>query len=316
MVNNYSVAVLMSTYNGENFLEEQIRSIMRQELVKIHLFVRDDGSSDRTNMILNKMKHIFPNAITIQYGKNIGYAKSYFELMKLSTVREFQYIAFADQDDVWANSKIYTLLNAFKYNSDVPQIAFSNGNVIKNDEKKGKLYYRIPSTKSIISVRYRAFYGMTFLINYSLLNVILSTDLNSVTELGHDDWIMMVAVNTGKISYVDHTLIDYRQHNSNASGIKSSARLIGNVSKIIKVLSGIRQRLSHWAFVNSFNAQYVLERIPKEYILDNQLDFLYQLSHSNNNTHERIKLLFSNYLTAGSFSQDIILKILLILKKI
>lgn len=316
MVSKYSVAVLMSTYNGEKFLEEQVRSIMCQALVRVHLFVRDDGSNDNTRYILNKMMREFPNKMTVKYGKNIGYAHSYFELMKLSMLNEFDYIAFADQDDVWSDNKMYTLSGAFYYGSEVPQLSFSNGNVIEKDKKKGELYYGVPSTKSIISVRYRAFYGMTFLINQSLLKVILATDLDSITGLGHDDWIMMVSVNTSRIAYVNQNLINYRQHNGNASGIKSSAANIGSISQLVKVVTGIRRRLSHWAFVNSSYAQYILEHIPSEYILADQLAFLQQLSHANSNVRTRFKLLFSSYFTAGSFSQDIILRILLILKKI
>lgn len=49
-----SVVVLMSTYNGERFLEEQIESILKQKDVDVVLYVRDDGSSDRTKQILDE----------------------------------------------------------------------------------------------------------------------------------------------------------------------------------------------------------------------------------------------------------------------
>lgn len=49
-----SILVLMSTYNGEKYIEQQIDSILKQQLVKVYLFIRDDGSSDKTIEIIEK----------------------------------------------------------------------------------------------------------------------------------------------------------------------------------------------------------------------------------------------------------------------
>lgn len=316
MRNSYSIAILMSTYNGEQFLEEQVLSIMEQVNVDLHLFIRDDGSSDGTCQLLNKMKMQYVDKMTLIFGENLGYAKSYFELMKLPQLLQFEYIAFADQDDTWGIDKLAILAKKLFNNKVGPQLALSNGNVTVHSKKVGKLYDKTPVTQSLVSVRYRAFYGMSFMFNNALLNVILHSDIDNICDLGHDDWTMMVAVSTGKISYIDHSLINYRQHSNNASGVKNGTKPVATMSKIIQVSMNLKQRLKHWQFKNSTNADYVLKHVPEKYILDEQLMFLRNLIGANNHISYRLSLLFSKKLSVGSVTQNIILRFLLILKRI
>ncbi|MDC2816372.1 glycosyltransferase [Leuconostoc suionicum] len=317
MINNNSIAILMSTYNGDKFLEEQIISIFRQRNIgKVHLFVRDDGSSDNTLKLLSKIKNRYNNQITIIPGENVGYAKSFFELMKLPQLGEYDYIGLSDQDDTWKENKLDILTKSFKYSRDVPQLVFSNGIVVAKQKTMGKIYEVPPVTRNIISVRYRAFYGMTFLFNRTLLNVILESNIDDISGLGHDDWIMMVVVNVGEIIYVDQPLVNYRQHSNNASGIKTSAKNRADLSKILQVIMNLKNRLKHWSLVNSSNANYALEHIDEECMLVEQKDFLKNISEANKNLSVRVRLLYSKQLNVGSLAQNVILKILLISKKI
>lgn len=81
-----TVAVLLSTYNGEKYLEELIESILKQEKVNVKLFIRDDESSDSTVSIINKYKN---ENIKIIQGKNIGPQKSFLELIKVSEKADY-----------------------------------------------------------------------------------------------------------------------------------------------------------------------------------------------------------------------------------
>ena len=94
-----TVAVLMSTYNGENYIKEQIESIFNQKGVIVKLYVRDDGSKDRTLEILKDYN------VNLEKGTNIGYIKSFMWLIK--NVPFADYYALADQDDVWDEDKLY-----------------------------------------------------------------------------------------------------------------------------------------------------------------------------------------------------------------
>ena len=100
------VLILLSTYNGTKYIREQIDSIINQQGILPRLLVRDDGSSDNTIDILQEYKKeyswLFEDVII---GKNVGSTASFCELMKLAFEvygNQYEYYAFADQDDSWA----------------------------------------------------------------------------------------------------------------------------------------------------------------------------------------------------------------------
>lgn len=99
-----NIEILMSTYNGMNSIERQIETILRQENVDIHLTIRDDGSNDRTVEIIKNLQELYPEQITLYCGKNVGYRKSFLQLLNLAA--DADYYGFADQDDIWKPTKI------------------------------------------------------------------------------------------------------------------------------------------------------------------------------------------------------------------
>lgn len=113
----YSVNILMSTYNGEKYLREQIDSIMNQTDVNIILTIRDDGSSDGTIQIIEEAKNSYPDKIVLFIGENVGYRKSFLELLKLS--QDSDYYGFADQDDVWLPEKCTKAIKCLKKNNSL-----------------------------------------------------------------------------------------------------------------------------------------------------------------------------------------------------
>ena len=96
------VLVLMSTYNGEKYLGQQIESILAQEKVDVHLMIRDDGSTDNTRNVLKRYEN--NDRITIKYGKNTGVGVSFLKLLYVNM--DADYYAFSDQDDVWKKDKL------------------------------------------------------------------------------------------------------------------------------------------------------------------------------------------------------------------
>ncbi|MDD6259333.1 MAG: glycosyltransferase [Erysipelotrichaceae bacterium] len=84
------VLVLMSTYNGERYLKEQVDSILDQNGVAITLLIRDDGSTDHTVDILNEYANNHDNIHVIK-GKNIGVKRSFFSLMQEGAKLEADY---------------------------------------------------------------------------------------------------------------------------------------------------------------------------------------------------------------------------------
>ena len=76
------VAILLSTYNGEKYVKEQIDSFLNQTYKNVEIIVRDDGSKDSTVKILKEYQNNYNN-IKLTVGKNLGFIKSFFELLKL-----------------------------------------------------------------------------------------------------------------------------------------------------------------------------------------------------------------------------------------
>lgn len=112
-MNTKSVQVVMSTYNGEKYLKEQIDSILSQEGVDVRLYIRDDGSSDRTTDILASYQE--HKNVKIEKGNNLGFAKSF--LTALDECDEADYYAFSDQDDVWEKDKLSTAIEILEEES-------------------------------------------------------------------------------------------------------------------------------------------------------------------------------------------------------
>ena len=108
-MNKSKIAVLMSSYNGEKYIEEQIESIIEQENVVVDLFIRDDGSTDKTKEIITRFQS---ENIHINLDYNIGVVKSFFELIK--TADGYDYYALCDQDDVWDKDKLYVAIKHIK----------------------------------------------------------------------------------------------------------------------------------------------------------------------------------------------------------
>ena len=111
-MSNENVAILMSTYNGEKYLEEQVKSIISQDYTDWHLYIRDDGSTDNT---VNLIKKIVRDNEKITFlnenkPKNLGVTGSFMDLLANTKA---QYYMFSDQDDYWQ----YAYLCSFELNS-------------------------------------------------------------------------------------------------------------------------------------------------------------------------------------------------------
>ena len=102
------IAVLLAAYNGEQYIKEQLDSILNQENVQLSIFISVDKSSDSTLCIVNDYLSKFPEEITIlPYGKQYGSAgQNFVRLLCDVHFGHFDYVSFADQDDIWPPKKL------------------------------------------------------------------------------------------------------------------------------------------------------------------------------------------------------------------
>ena len=111
-MNTNRIAVLLSAYNGEQYIEDQVRSILNQESIdSLTIIVRNDGSKDGTVDILQKLRKE-QNNIEILDEQNIGFAASFLRLLEYAYNKGYDYYAFSDQDDYWLPEKLSIAIKA------------------------------------------------------------------------------------------------------------------------------------------------------------------------------------------------------------
>lgn len=208
------VQILMSTYNGEKYLKEQIDSILNQEDVEISILIRDDGSTDKTTTILENIAKENKN-VTYYIGENLGAARSFMDLVNQS--KEADYYAFADQDDVWNSKKIISAIEKIENVSDKPSLYISALEVV--DEKLNTIEIKKVSGNLCLEGEMAKNFatGCTMVFNKKLCDIIKM--YNPTYIIMHDSWITRVCYAVGGNVVIDeNTYIKYRQHENNVVG--------------------------------------------------------------------------------------------------
>lgn len=212
-----TINVLMSCYNGEKFVDEQIKSILEQKTGKhIELYIRDDGSKDNTREVLKKYEDV--TNVHVIYGKNAGVMKSFFELLELC--EEADYYAFADQDDIWHDDKLERAMNHIGEKS-IPVLYcsdFYNWNY-DTGELTPCRHLNEPFTivKSIVNGD--SSFGFTQVINPSMRELALRymNTAPNLEQYSHDMWCHLLAICFGELIYDKECVAKYRRHGNNVS---------------------------------------------------------------------------------------------------
>jgi rhamnosyltransferase len=208
MDNKATVVVLMSTYNGEAHLEEQIKSILGQEGVNVRLIIRDDGSKDNTVSIAKK----YSNEVII--GKNLGYRYSFLELIK--NAPEADYYALSDQDDIWLPEKLFNAVTLIRQSTmsetnDKPILYacsrknFINGEIVEAKEVREYKQFKFNAWNNGWHLQ-----GCTMVMNRSFRDI-LSSYIPKDLITSHDVWIHQVCkAIDGIIVYDKRPMLLYR----------------------------------------------------------------------------------------------------------
>ena len=218
------VSICISTYNGEKYLEEQLDSIFNQTYKNIEIFVRDDGSNDKTLNILKKYNlNILPST------GNVGIKKSFESILKYALQNsDANYFMFCDQDDIWKSEKIEKSIEEMKklenlHGYNTPFLIHTDLEVVNDDLKAISdsmwKYEKInPNLNSLNRLLVQnTITGCTMMINRRLAEKSLPILESCIM---HDWWIGLVASCFGKISYLTNNTIKYRQHGRNDTGSK------------------------------------------------------------------------------------------------
>ncbi len=213
-----NVCIVLATYNGENFLKQQLESIRAQIDVNVAIEVVDDGSTDSTLRILENYKQI--GLVTkIHHTKRIGSAGAFLFGMRNSSAREW--LSFSDQDDLWDPSKLINAIRAVQ--SDAPTIICGGRRYINEvGEHIGKSLWlrRQPSWKNALVEN--ICYGNTIVLNQT--GIALMRKYWNVIPKVFDAYMYLIFALEGKIIYLKDSGVRYRIHQHNSVGVGRSWR--------------------------------------------------------------------------------------------
>ena len=237
------VSVVLTTYNGEKFLAQQIDSLLKQTYVDIEIIAVDDCSTDNSVAILNSFAEEHKNIRIVVNESNLGYIKNFEKGCRLA---EGEFIALCDQDDYWLENKIQRLMESI---GDYPMIYCDS---IVCDENLDEIASTISSR-----VHYTSLDNCLQLAIFCRINghaILLRKSLFVATGpflevIPHDWWISYNALLNGGIKYLDEPLTLYRQHSTNACGVvggKSKKDILSNELRKKMEIDKIRTRINYF----------------------------------------------------------------------
>lgn len=207
------IHVLLSAYNGEAYIREQVDSILGQSYKNIEVYVRDDGSKDATVEILKEYEK--QGQIHLEAGSNIGYIESFQWL--IAHGGDADYYAFSDQDDVWLPDKLQMAVEKLAdMDESEPVLYFSN-----YDYYDGELNFmahhssRVPYISFANSLVDCVSLGFNSVFNRKARDMV-AQDMPTKST-GHDWWMYMVCAGMGRVVYDPRVTVKYRRHSRNVS---------------------------------------------------------------------------------------------------
>lgn len=235
-----NIAVLLSTYNGEKYLGELLDSILAQKLEvdqRMTIFVRDDGSTDRTKEILREYAGEYDSIRLIGADKteNIGVKRSFFALLSAAlSDRESHFFAFADQDDVWLPDKMHEAVNMLEdcdTGNAAGRLYFSNKTI--TDQNLNILWKENDGFKRspVFSVSKSNAYGCTMVMDRAFASI-AERHIPNICAY-HDNWLYRLASSIGtEIVFDSNSYILYRQHQKNVAGAKKQTTVAEKIQYV------------------------------------------------------------------------------------
>ena len=225
------VTILLSTYNGEQFLAEQIKSIQEQTYKGWQLLIRDDGSTDGTRAVIEDFCRKDDRIAFINRGnpQNLGVIQSFHSLLQY---QDSDFYLFSDQDDVWLPDKIaMQLAEADKYDSSQPLLVYTDLKVVDQElqvvhESMIRTQSDHANTELVQELTENTVTGGVSMLNRALAQ--LWTGKEEHELLMHDWYLGLLAAAFGNLVYIDKPGELYRQHSNNVLGARTLRKRVKN----------------------------------------------------------------------------------------
>lgn len=240
MFDGVRIVILLGTYNGARFVEEQIKSIQGQTVNNWNLLVRDDASDDGTVELIAGLAR---DDERIQWVKNgqgrLGIVGNFGELMRIAHSEGADYIFLSDQDDVWTPTKIAEQLTYLRkmeecYGENTPILVYSDLEIV--DEQLRRIHPSFMSYQGLthesrdplrVLLTQNFVTGCATAINRPLLNLAVPLPPNVIM---HDWWLALCGAACGQLAYLPQALLRYRQHGANQLGAEGLLTMLNPLS--------------------------------------------------------------------------------------
>lgn len=227
------VSVALCSFNGSEYIEDQITSLINQKLRPNELIICDDQSNDDTVSKIETIAQEAPFPIRVVVNKTrLGFIKNFEQAISLC---RGDVIALCDQDDVWHEDKLALSVAEFRRDENVMAV-FTNADIVSDSlvSLGHTMFDRVGfgETEKRMVLNGRAFElaismffvtGMTLVFRKCLKPAILPIPTHNLSII-HDRWIALIASAVGKLTFVDVPLVRYRQHPKQEIGASYTAR--------------------------------------------------------------------------------------------
>lgn len=230
------ISVVMAVYNGERFIEQQLKSIIEQDIPPTEIIIVEDASIVSSKAIVEKYKKICLSIdiVYFEHPINQGYARTFFEALQYA---RGDYIFFSDQDDIWNKNKIKEMTGEFLKNKRIQCLSCKN--IIIDGSGKIIGHEKINKGIRIRQVRMKNFLrqsdlrpGMCLAITKYLRKKVLALDYHSFKS--HDRYIEFMACMENGFFILNEYLNYYRIHDKNTSGMNLTGKLRDDIAGRIR----------------------------------------------------------------------------------
>jgi glycosyltransferase involved in cell wall biosynthesis len=237
MDNQISICILMTSFNGEKFIRQQLESIFSQTFKNWQLIISDDGSTDKTKEIILEYQKIWGEKIQLRNGPQKGFAENFLSLACDKTLIT-DFYAFCDQDDVWLPQKLEVAINQINnaWLNNEPYLYC--GRTVYIDEQliaigQSTLFKQPPSFDNALVQSIAG--GNTMIFNRASKLVIETVGM--VPTPSHDWWLyLLISGAGGKVFYDPTPLLLYRQHGNSIVGENTS--FFNKFKRLLKLVDG------------------------------------------------------------------------------
>lgn len=259
------VLVLLTVYNGRSWLDEQLRSIFKQEDIFLELVISDDNSNDGSQAYLKNLIKEKPHLKITFKKKGSGSAgQNFFSLIRNCNLLDYDYVAFSDQDDIWLPNKLSSGIDLLEASSACAYSSSATAFWPSGNERTLKQSNLKRSTDYLFE---GAGQGCTFIMKrdfFSKVQIFCRKNRILTDRFYYHDWLIYILARSWKREWIfdAHSYIRYRQHGLNDTGarkgiesIKSRVNLIAN--GWYKKQVGLAIQIANAATTDSLNLSYI-----------------------------------------------------------